>query len=412
MLRIATDTVSDSAPRSADLRNKLETLKTREADLQHTKSLLTALIRYCGDAANVTCAFGLTKLEGDQQKLLEYKESLEMVTSKITNYTESGRKVNRLKELLGYLEITEFTPNKLDGLLQPLHKKSTKITKEINSKKAVLDGTNQQISALAEKVGLSKSSPVAILHKTITTERKRCDQKIAAATQLASLLELKKDFSTIALSHQINEASDIALKLITTIKQEEETSSRSQQLEQQIKVMGESLSGIKATLKHLSKAWDAVSKILTGPNSLESIKHDLLTNNAAIISEIFSKIHFPNEYDFCIEEGETKLIHKASGESRTINEVSSGQRAAFALSLFLTMNKTLDNGPRVMLLDDPISHIDDINMLSFLDYLRELAIDGNQQIFFATPNAKLASLFRHKFKFLGSNEFKEIHMTR
>ena len=335
-----------------------------------------------------------------------------MVTSKITNYTESGREVNRLKELLGCLEITEFTPNKLDALLQPLHEKSTELTNVINSKKAVLDGTNQQISALAEKVGLSKSSSSATLSKTITTEKKRCDQKIAAAMQLASLLDLKKDFSTIALSHKINEASNIASKLITTLKQEEETSTRSQQLDKPIKIMRKSLTERQTTLKHLSNAWDIVSKLLTGQNSLESIKHELLTNNAAIISEIFSKIHFPNEYDLCVEGAETKLIHKASGESRSLKEVSSGQRAAFALSLFLTMNKTLDNGPMVMLLDDPISHIDDINMLSFLDYLRELAIDGNRQIFFTTPNAKLASLFRHKFKFLGDNEFKENNMNR
>jgi ABC-type cobalamin/Fe3+-siderophores transport system ATPase subunit len=76
------------------------------------------------------------------------------------------------------------------------------------------------------------------------------------------------------------------------------------------------------------------------------------------------------------------------------------------------MNKTLRTGPKVLLLDDPISHIDDINMLSFLDYLRELAIDGDRQTFFVTPNAKLASLFRHKFNFLDDNEFREIRMNR
>lgn len=412
MIRVATDVVGDSAPRSVDMRNKLEALKTRVSDLQHTKSLLTSLISYCGDAANVTCTLGLSTIEADQQKLLERMNSLETVTSKITDNTESGREVSRLKELLEYLVITEFTPNKLDGFLQSLHNESTKLTDVISNKKTVLDGTNQQISSLAEKVGLPKSSTAAILDKTITMERKRCDQKIAAAAQLAGLLKPITGFSTIALSHQINEARDMASKLITTLKQEEETNSRSQKLGQQIKAMEESLTEIQATLKHLSQARDAVSKILTGPKSLESIKHDLLTKNTTIISEIFSKIHFPNEYDFCIEDGETKLIHKASGESRKLTEVSSGQRAAFALSLFLTMNKTLDNGPRAMLLDDPISHIDDINMLSFLDYLRELAIDGSRQIFFSTPNTKLASLFRHKFGFLGANEFRELRMTR
>lgn len=412
MLRIAGDTVRDSAPLSVDLRKKLVTLQTSEADLQQTKSLLTAMISNSGDASIETCALVLTRLEEDQRKLSEYQESLKTVTSKLAKHNESGRKVNRLKELMRSLAITEFAPNDLDVLLQSLHSESTGLTKEINSKKAELDDTNQQISALAERAGLSKLLPAAILSKTIATEIKRCDQKEAAAKQLASFLDLKKNFSAIELSHRIYEASNIVSTLITTRKREEETNIRSQQLEQQIKIRRDTLTEKQTTLKHLSIARNALSNILTGQNSLESIKYELLANNAAIISEIFSKIHLPNEYDIDVEGQEIKLIHKGSGQRRSLKEVSTGQRAAFALSLFLTMNKTLGNGPIVLLLDDPISHIDDINMLSFLDYLRELAIDGNRQIFFTTPNAKLASLFRHKFRFLCDNEFKEIRMTR
>lgn len=58
-----------------------------------------------------------------------------------------------------------------------------------------------------------------------------------------------------------------------------------------------------------------------------------------------------------------------------------------------------------------VAHIDDINMLSFLDYLRQLAISGSRQIFFATADTKLAGLFRHKFRFLGE-EFKELRLSR
>ncbi len=64
-----------------------------------------------------------------------------------------------------------------------------------------------------------------------------------------------------------------------------------------------------------------------------------------------------------------------------------------------------------MLFDDPVAHIDDINMLSFLDHLRYLAISGSRQIFFATADNKLAGLFRHKFRFLG-DEYKELRLSR
>ncbi|MEI4523565.1 hypothetical protein [Pseudomonas sp. CCNWLW23] len=91
--------------------------------------------------------------------------------------------------------------------------------------------------------------------------------------------------------------------------------------------------------------------------------------------------------------------------------MSTGQRAAFALSLFLSMNGRLRSGPPLLLFDDPVAHIDDVNMLSFLDHLRQIAIGGSRQIFFATADTKLAGLFRHKFRFLG-DEFKELRLSR
>ncbi|MBW2737858.1 MAG: hypothetical protein JRE64_03205 [Deltaproteobacteria bacterium] len=412
MLRIARDTVSDSGLRSVDLRNKLMTLQTSEEKLQQSKSLLMTMISYCGEDSNVTGTLALSMLKQDKQKVSEYQESLKRIISKLTDYREGGLEANRLKELMKYLEITKYTSNKLEALLQSLQTKSAKLTKEINNKKVELDEIDQQIKALAERSGQSKSLPGVDLIQAIAAKIKGCDQKIAAAMQLATFLDLKKDFSAIALSHQINEARDIVSKLITERKREEETNSRSQLLEHEIKINRANLTERQTTFKHLSRAIDILSDLLSGHNSLMRIKQELLKNNAAIISKIFSKIHQPNEFDINFAEEGIKLSHKVTRESRSLKEVSTGQRAAFALSLFLTMNKLLGNGPRVLLLDDPISHIDDINMLSFLDYLRELAIDGERQIFFTTPNAKLSSLFRHKFRFMGDNEFKEIHLTR
>jgi DNA repair protein SbcC/Rad50 len=91
--------------------------------------------------------------------------------------------------------------------------------------------------------------------------------------------------------------------------------------------------------------------------------------------------------------------------------VSTGQRAALAVSIFLALNSLLKNGPAIILLDDPVAHVDDLNTLSFFDYLREVAVRNKRQIFFATANDKLANLFRKKFDFLGE-QFKEIELNR
>jgi chromosome segregation protein len=65
-----------------------------------------------------------------------------------------------------------------------------------------------------------------------------------------------------------------------------------------------------------------------------------------------------------------------------------------------------------MLIDDPIAHVDDLNALSFLDYLRDVVLQSRRQIFFATASDKLATLFERKFDFLGSSGFNRINLQR
>lgn len=95
-----------------------------------------------------------------------------------------------------------------------------------------------------------------------------------------------------------------------------------------------------------------------------------------------------------------------------MNQISTGQRAALGLSIFLAQNTQLSSAPPVILIDDPIAHVDDLNSLSFLDYLREIILTDRRQLFFATANDKLATLFERKFDFLGSEKFRRINLYR
>jgi len=61
------------------------------------------------------------------------------------------------------------------------------------------------------------------------------------------------------------------------------------------------------------------------------------------------------------------LIRKIDNAETPWTMISSGQRAAFALAVFLAQKAQLRAGPRVILIDDPIAHADDLNCLSFLD---------------------------------------------
>jgi len=61
--------------------------------------------------------------------------------------------------------------------------------------------------------------------------------------------------------------------------------------------------------------------------------------------------------------------------------------------------------------DDPVAFIDDLNALSFLDYLRFHVLKSEKQIFFATANTRLVHLFEKKFAFL-EDDFKQWHLER
>jgi exonuclease SbcC len=211
---------------------------------------------------------------------------------------------------------------------------------------------------------------------------------------------------------KVSSVEVIASKLMTARLAEEKSSSRKSSLVSKVKAEAEELKALRTKISNLSDAETVVRDLVSGENSLDDIKSRLLADNADVISEIFSNIHYPNEYEIDVSTSEIKLINKESRVSHNLNEVSTGQRAAFALSLFLAMNEIQNKGPKCLILDDPISHTDDINILSFLDYLRKIAIEGDRQIFFSTPSSKIANLFKHKFNFLGRDDFKVIELKR
>jgi DNA repair exonuclease SbcCD ATPase subunit len=124
---------------------------------------------------------------------------------------------------------------------------------------------------------------------------------------------------------------------------------------------------------------------------------------------LFTRIHLPHEFSDVQFNGEVKL-KRQSGSISPVREISTGQRAALALSIFLSMNSSVSVRAPWLLFDDPIAHVDDLNILSFLDILRDLVFLGDRQVFFATANRRLADLFTRKFDCLGT-DFKDTLRT-
>ncbi|MGH9421468.1 MAG: hypothetical protein ACRD3J_15930 [Thermoanaerobaculia bacterium] len=163
--------------------------------------------------------------------------------------------------------------------------------------------------------------------------------------------------------------------------------------------------------EHLAKAEEVLRRIKQN-YSLEDATRDALASIRMQASYIFGRIHSPTEYELGDFSGDSLLVTRDGRHPRSANQVSTGQRAALALSIFLSLNQSAELAPPILLIDDPVAHVDDLNVLSFFDYLRDLAVSERKQIFFATADSRVAALFQKKFEFLGKNRYRQISLSR
>jgi DNA repair exonuclease SbcCD ATPase subunit len=175
-------------------------------------------------------------------------------------------------------------------------------------------------------------------------------------------------------------------------------------------VIKKQLAELNPRIERFARALETLDTIRR-EHSLAGAMESALTENRAGIEAIFCRIHAPAEFSGLGKEF-TTLVRNTGGNEVRLSEISTGQRAAFALSIFLAQNLQLRAAPPLLLIDDPIAHVDDLNSLSFLDYLREIALVGGRQIIFATANEKLATLFQRKFDFLGDDQFRRFDLLR
>jgi DNA repair protein SbcC/Rad50 len=229
------------------------------------------------------------------------------------------------------------------------------------------------------------------------------------ASALQGLMNIDASTSLAELSVGMVGAVRIHSEAMQAVKIESTASESISALTQRIEELNKQLERALRQAKNYHAAKE-VLELLRTECSLERATQESLDAIGSQINEIFSRIHAPNEYEY-VGSGKVLLQTSGSHQARTLEQVSTGQRAAFALSVFLAMNRSATSAPPVILIDDPIAHIDDLNALSFLDYLRDLVVNSNRQIFFATADTRIASLFARKFGFLAES-FQTIPLVR
>lgn len=269
------------------------------------------------------------------------------------------------------------------------------------------DGYVREIDVLAKKHSLPA---VARAISTTLLERNAAIRAFSDALNSLPNSVLNKFHSD--LRELINRASIVNAELNAVSDQIRQEQAK----EAEIKVLEATLvrdqlaaSNLNTEVENLSRAQSTLQELMRD-HSFESGLSEFLLANQTVIQDIFSRIHVPNELKLSTL-ADCTLERIGTNASATLTQISTGQRAALMLSVFLTLNLSLQAGPPLMLVDDPVAHIDDLNTLALLDYLADVAEAGSRQIFFATANEKLANLFAKKMSFLGKKEFREIDLS-
>lgn len=259
----------------------------------------------------------------------------------------------------------------------------------------------------APTTGLTPAQAVASIERLL-------QQAESAAETLAVVrgsLSLGEGMSLEALQSTL-EACLLAFdKAMHALQKDEQSRNALNRKDEELQTATATLSKDSKARANFARAAEALSSLVKD-HSLEKATGDAFSAIKGKVSNVFAQIHSPPEYELGDFSEDQLIIRRDNKQPHAVNQVSSGQRAGLALSIFLALNESAKSAPPIVLIDDPVAHIDDMNALSFLDYLRDMAVGSRKQIFFATADVRLAALFQRKFEFLGDTRFKRIALAQ
>ena len=381
-------------------------------DVQTMLAKLHPLRAFAGDKAPLTTvAQLLEQIAQERAEIDRDRQELDTILAQVQVLQTGGLSFNDLSSKLLTAGLAELPS------LEDLQRIKSNYMETLNASQRAektalhdLEVIRQECDALAQRLSLEALGDVTQLTESVRRLISGTEAALGGRQILASILTISAEAGTEEIALKLAAIQQLLAQVATGVAQE---STNDKTLNNETNNIDGLAKKIESCEVKIARAIDAerVLDMLAKQSSGGDLENQILTENAAEIARIFASIHMPNEFDITVIDGKLVIIRRTTGAQVQLEHMSTGQRAAFALSLFLAMNSRLRSGPPVLLFDDPVAHIDDINMLSFLDHLRQLAIGGTRQIFFATADTKLAGLFRHKFRFLG-NDFKELRLSR
>jgi chromosome segregation protein len=344
-----------------------------------------------------------------QQKLLEEKQ---IAQQGLDAYARGGLSLAAIENLCQPIgEHLAREPVSVDvlGALEGIRQYLQQIHNSISELEARILQRSERLKRCIEEAGVQSGDNLDAAIDQLTSRLRVVQRASDACATAHRYLNFGQETDLISLLASV-EASVLGAKKVQAARQADSSSAtRLTTVREQLAQLTERLGRIGGAIERLSGAQRVLDDIIENL-SLDAASAAVVAATHKVADSIFGRIHAPAEY-LVTSDADTPLRRRDNNSPVQLSQVSTGQRSAYALSMFLAMNAQVKAGPKVILLDDPISHIDDLNALSFLDYLRNLVIKSDRQVFFATADEKIAGLFVHKFGFLG-DQFRTIELAR
>lgn len=376
---------------------------------------------FCKRAAlpsSVTVQNALHQVEATQRAIMKSQAELEKLDKKIGALAAQGITFAELQKVASQLRALHYAVE----LSLPAVRAVTQGIEQAIDKSHAQMSANEQVeyqlmSLVAQYFG--QGGELAVYADQVAEKKEQASVTESMQSKLAAFLQRFPWPVQDSLSKLLVEVElivELATEWQKARSEEEQMRLAAAKNNKRKETLKERIQLVTPRLQRFAEA-QAVLEDLLKNHSLTAATEAALQDNRVGIEAIFKRIHAPNEFDILKGLGDAskaiQLIRKSTDTTVSLNQISTGQRAAFALAVFLAQNARLKAAaPPVMLIDDPIAHIDDLNALTFIDYLREIVLASKRQLFFATSDEKLASLIERKFDFLGTANFRRFDLAR
>jgi DNA repair exonuclease SbcCD ATPase subunit len=417
----ATVTTQSVGELVSELRERRLALEDTKRRIRETAAILSAsdTLRAGGEQIPERLDECAVVLGGLPAMLRDLTEAFDVEHSLQTRLEVKGNSETELRELLEWL--WALTPNRKESFPQPQElddlqsqhqSKLAQVSKDLYGAQNALTACESQIAVKLQSY-FGPPLPQEPFNELLIRDS-QIDDVVAQLGQVGVVCSIRGDELLSDVSARVAAAKAAYERYQRNVKSVRESQERRTTIQQRLDQANAAIAVAKAKKQRVDHAVEVLGTIASeesNENNLEAA----LGDSVGEIARIFRMIHSPREFasiEFSSGKGEAvSLVREGSREKCSISQISTGQRSALALSIFLALNRRLSHGPPLLLFDDPLANVDDLNVLSFLDYLRAVVIRGERQVFFATANKKLASLFQKKFAFLG-DEFVRIQLER